>query len=234
MTLAESERRLAAEIQRRCAKKWPESVDKSGSLSLAVTRITGKANGLHSLTRITRAYESGRCCLLLLRDIARALDCTMADLTNPKPEPAPMTHIYELTGDHGDEYWSLGVFASFDDIRQLIASHDGPDGSALDELGEHGETLEIRRRTLGQHSSDGAGYATLATIEREQEYDEIPDEYAWASRWHVHHPCEICDCLGTAANPVTDDPDPYAAEMTGDNSPRWLCDQCREGLCRDI
>jgi hypothetical protein len=72
---------LRDNIQRRCAKKWPGCQDPAVTLAVAVSRVTGKSRGLYSLGSICRAYERGYCSLLLLRGIARALDCTIDDLT---------------------------------------------------------------------------------------------------------------------------------------------------------
>jgi hypothetical protein len=67
-------------IQKYCEKMWPGSPVKAGSLCREVTKVTGRSSGLHAWGKIINAYDTGICCLLLLRDIARALNVSMDDL----------------------------------------------------------------------------------------------------------------------------------------------------------
>ena len=68
---------IAAEIQRRCAEKWPEAADKAGTLAVCQARV-GKP--VLRLSTIRRAYQTGVVSLLAAREIAKALDCTMHDI----------------------------------------------------------------------------------------------------------------------------------------------------------
>jgi hypothetical protein len=49
-------------------------------------------------------------------------------------------------------------------------------------------------------------------------------------RIEIPEPCEGCK---TTEN-VTFDADPYAHDIDGDDTPVWLCDECREQRADDI
>jgi hypothetical protein len=77
--------RIRKNIQRRCAGKWPDLADRIVGLCLAVAdlhlrRDAVQGRYIRRTYRVVRAWQSGECSLLLLRDIARALDCSMDDL----------------------------------------------------------------------------------------------------------------------------------------------------------
>jgi hypothetical protein len=66
-------------IRRHCVGKWRQNGN-AETLAIAVARITGRSTGLHSLENISKAFNTGVCSMLLLRDIAKALDTSMDDL----------------------------------------------------------------------------------------------------------------------------------------------------------
>jgi hypothetical protein len=72
--------KLRDNIRTQCEIKWPESQDKVGTLAVAIARVTGRSTGLHSIANVIKAFDTGLCSLLLLRDIAKALDVSMDDL----------------------------------------------------------------------------------------------------------------------------------------------------------
>jgi hypothetical protein len=46
--------------------------------------------------------------------------------------------------------------------------------------------------------------------------------------------CEQCECKDSPDNHVTLEAHPYALEICGDDTPVWLCDDCRWSACQDI
>jgi len=46
--------------------------------------------------------------------------------------------------------------------------------------------------------------------------------------------CENCGCDHTEENPVTYGPDPYRAEIAGDETPVYMCEECRFQSAQDI
>ncbi len=46
--------------------------------------------------------------------------------------------------------------------------------------------------------------------------------------------CSVCGCEDSKGNPVTLEPDPYASEIKGNETPIWECKRCRQESVREI
>lgn len=121
--------------------------------------------------------------------------------TAPMPDPIPTEpegYVYELRAETGDEYWQqLGIFATLDEIRDLIDAHDGgadtDSGGPLYDGGDDGEELWIVRHQLGRHAADGLGGTRIVDIRRDwtltdlvgQDDDDCDgdSERVWSTTW---------------------------------------------------
>jgi len=87
--------------------------------------------------------------------------------------------IYELRVDGVDCYYSLGLSASLEALKQQVEAMDGP----AHEYAHGTEQLEIYARELGELQSDCAAPGVLVCSAKRYSYVSDDDKLKWRTEW---------------------------------------------------
>ena len=99
------------------------------------------------------------------------------------------SYVYELRFDGSENYYSIGLWLTAEELLAAVHAHDGQGKHAgeISEHGDEGEEFDIIRRPLGEIDSAGCGGTNIGRIVREYQIDEDTDEEVWSSKveWKV-------------------------------------------------